>query len=73
MSMKILIFIVNLVHIRGNICEFYPELLCNDTLSDPRFLKTTSDRVIHIGVTLKIIQNRVHIFHFQEKYFAERR
>ena len=33
----------------------YSSFLCNTTFSDPRFLKTTQDNVIHIGVSLKII------------------
>ena len=35
----------------------YPSSLCNTTISDARFLKTTSEKVIHLGVSLRIIQN----------------
>ena len=33
----------------------YSSFLCNTTFSDPRFLKTTKENVLHIGVSLKII------------------
>ena len=32
-----------------------PELLCNTTFSDPASLKTRSDNIVHIGVSLRII------------------
>jgi len=35
--------------------SYHANHLCNATLSDPKFLKTTSDRVIHLGVSLRII------------------
>ena len=45
---------------QGDPCQGYPAFLCNTTFSDPRFLKTTSDGVIHIGVSLKIIPSNNH-------------
>ena len=32
-----------------------PESLCNTTFSDPASLKTRSDNILHIGVSLRII------------------
>ena len=37
------------------LCADYPAWLCNVTFSDPRNLRSHSDNVIHIGVSLKII------------------
>ena len=37
-----------------DLCD-YPVSLCNTTFSDPRLLRSNSDNVIHIGVSLKII------------------
>ena len=37
------------------LCPDYPASLCNVTFSDPRNLRSHSDNVIHIGVSLKII------------------
>ena len=37
-----------------DLCD-YPASLCNTTFSDPRLLRSNSDNVIHIGVSLKII------------------
>ena len=45
---------------QGDLCQGYPAFLCNTTFSDPSFLKTTSDGVIHIGVSLKIIPSNNH-------------
>ena len=39
----------------ADLCADYPASLCNTTFSDPKHLKSTSDKVIHIGVSLKII------------------
>ena len=33
----------------------FPSFLCNTTFSDPRYLKNSKDNVVHIGVSLKII------------------
>ena len=38
-----------------DLCADYPASLCNVTFSDPRNLISHSDNVIHIGVSLKII------------------
>ena len=38
-----------------DLCTDYPASLCNVTFSDPRNLRSHSDNVIHIGVSLKII------------------
>ena len=38
-----------------DLCADYPASLCNTTFSDPKYLKSSSDNVIHIGVILKII------------------
>ena len=38
-----------------DLCAEYPVSLCNTTFSDPRLLRSNSDNVIHIGVSLKII------------------
>ena len=45
------------ISVRSDLCQIAPEILCNVTFSDPRFLKTTSERVIHLGLSLKIIEN----------------
>ena len=37
-----------------DLCD-YPVSLCNTTFSDPKLLRSNSDNVIHIGVSLKII------------------
>ena len=38
-----------------DLCADYPASLCNATFSDPKVLRSSSDNVIHIGVSLKII------------------
>ena len=38
-----------------DLCADYPASLCNVTFSDPQNLRSHSDNVIHIGVSLKII------------------
>jgi len=62
--MFLIIFIlVNIISIHGQVkildakCvnDNFPSFLCNSTFSDPRYLKTTSESVLHIGVSLKII------------------
>ena len=35
----------------------FPESLCNTTFSDPSSLKTMSSNIVHIGVSLRIIDN----------------
>ena len=55
--------------------QAYPEFLCNHTFSHPSYLKTSSDRVIHIGVSLKIIQknnNKETVDDFDEGFKGER-
>ena len=37
--------------------EKFPAFLCNSSFSDPRYLKTHADDIVHIGVTLKIVDN----------------
>ena len=39
----------------SDLCADYPASLCNTTFSDPKHLRSNSDNVIHIGVSLKII------------------
>ena len=59
----IILILVNVLHPNAQvqaldakcISDNFPALLCNTTFSDPRHLKTTSDNVLHIGVSLKII------------------
>ena len=41
----------------GCIRDGFPSSLCNTTFSEPQHLKTDCDQIIHIGVTLKIINN----------------
>ena len=43
--------------IRPTITDCYPETLCDYNFSSPSDLKTSSDRVIHIAVSLRIIHN----------------
>ena len=55
--------------------QAYPEFLCNETFSHPSYLKTSSDRVIHIGVSLKIIQknnNKETVDDFDEGFKGEK-
>ena len=54
--MVILLFCL-VISVRSDLCQIAPEILCNVTFSDPRFLKTTNERVIHLGLSLKIIEN----------------
>ena len=55
--MWLLLIIYPLSVVLSDPCDSYPASVCNVTLSDPRFLKTTSERVIHLGVSLRIIQD----------------
>ena len=56
MSWKYFVTILNLPLINcGEYEACFPSLLCNTTFSDPVYLKTISDNVVHIGVSLKII------------------
>ena len=56
MSWKYFVTILNLPFINcGEYEACFPSLLCNTTFSDPRNLKTMSDNLVHIGVSLKII------------------
>ena len=41
----------------NNNASCFPESLCNTTFSDPSFLKTMSSNIVHIGVSLRIIDN----------------
>ena len=51
------------------ISEGFPPSLCNSTFSDPKYLKCDSDQVIHIGITLKIINgNNEHGEGFKEGF-----
>ena len=55
-------------------CEGYPPSLCDSTFSDPKLLRSTSDRVIHIGVSLKIINknnNREQANDFESGFKAD--
>ena len=57
MNMWLLLIMCPLSVVLSDPCDSYPASVCNVTLSDPRFLKTTSERVIHLGVSLRIIQD----------------
>ena len=57
MTMRLLIILYPLSVVLSNPCDSYPASVCNVTISDPRFLKTASERVIHLGVSLRIIQD----------------
>ena len=55
-------------------CQGYPPFLCDSTFSDPKLLRSTSDRVIHIGVSLKIINknnNREQANDFESGFKAD--
>ena len=57
-----------------NHCLDYPSSLCNPTFSDPKNLKSISDKVIHIGVSLKIINknnNREKADDFESGFKAD--
>ena len=56
MNNVILLFCL-VMGVRSDLCQLAPEMFCNVTFSDPRFLKTTSDRVMHLGLSLKIIES----------------
>ena len=55
-------------------CLGYPPALCNSSFSDPRLLRSSSDNVIHIGVSLKIINknnNREKADDFESGFKAD--
>ena len=57
-----------------DLCADYPASLCNATFSDPKVLRSSSDNVIHIGVSLKIINknnNREEEEDFESRFKAD--
>ena len=50
-----LLFSVLTIFVSCDDDDCFPETFCNTTFSDPTSLKTVGDNIVHIGVSLRII------------------